>query len=269
LKTFKRVIALISDTHVGSKYALFPDSYIDEDTGNEYRANAGQKQIYGYWQNFCQVCDELKVDTVIHLGDALHGTNRKEFGKNLITSELPIQEDVAVVLLKQIVKDRKFFIISGSGYHQSLDSKVHKSIAKREELKGTFLGALANLRLKPSNRIMNITHGVSSAAIYRTTIMDRDGMFFLQAQASGKLPKVDIAVHGHWHSFIYIHTAQHHLIQLPCWMGWEPSRPYLKYYGKMQPDIGGVILMIDDKDRILVWHYLYPLPHISDMIKAV
>lgn len=266
MKTYKRVIALISDTHISSKYALFPNSYID-DKGVEYRANAGQKKIYGYWQNFCGVCDELKVDTVIHLGDALHGTNRKEFGRNLMFTDLEIQKDVAVMLLKQIVKRRKFFIVSGTGYHQSLDSKVHKSIAER--LNGTFLGALANLRLKPSNRVMNVTHGTSGAVIYRSTILDRGGHFILQAQALGKLPKIDIIVSGHLHNFIHIHFAQQHLIQLPCWMAWEESKPYLKYYGKMQPDIGGVILMIDDKDRILVWHYLYPLPHISDMIREV
>jgi hypothetical protein len=82
-KQYKRIIACIGDTHIGSKFALFPPEYKDED-GNIYRANAGQRKIYSYWLDFCKKCDELNVDTVIHFGDALHGLNRNQDRKSVV-----------------------------------------------------------------------------------------------------------------------------------------------------------------------------------------
>jgi len=262
--TFKRIIALISDTHIGSRYALWLPEYETEE-GNVLKANKGQCQIYEGWVDFCKKCDEMNVDTVIHLGDALHGTNRKEFGRNLMTSELDIQMDVAEQLLKMIVKDRQFIIITGSGYHESLDTKVHKNLAKA--LNGNFGGAMCNWHIKGTNRKMNMAHGVSGAVVYQTTVMDKESVQLLQAQALGKLVKFDIVARAHWHFAAHLHQRQQHFIQVPCWMAWEPSKPYLGYYGRKQPDIGAYILLIDEEDRIHVWDYKYATPHIADAIK--
>ena len=259
----KRVIALISDTHVGSKYALWPPEFTCEE-GNVLKANKGQQQIYDYWVDFNRQCDACKVDTVLHLGDALHGTNRKQFGQNLMTSELDIQMDAAEQLLRMIKKDREFLIISGSGYHESLDVKIHKQLARR--LDGKFCGAMCNWSITGTNRKMNFAHGGSGAVIYRSTVIDRELNQMLQAQALDKLPKVDIVARGHWHTFIHLHLAKQHGVQVPCWAAWMPDKPYLRSYGKMQPDIGGVIMFIDSKDRITVWHFLYPAVHIADRV---
>ena len=43
----KRSLAIISDTHVGSRCALFPDKYTTKE-GNIVRANAGQLEIFKY-----------------------------------------------------------------------------------------------------------------------------------------------------------------------------------------------------------------------------
>jgi predicted phosphodiesterase len=268
---YKRIIALISDTHTGSKYALFPPSWKDSE-GNEHKANPGQLQIYEAWESFAETCDEMDVDTVIHLGDALHGLNRKQFGLGLMMPDLNQQKDVCVELLKPLVGGRDFFCLSGSGYHESLDWKQHESICK--ELKpyarrSKFLGPLANLEITGTSRIMNVAHGESGAAIYRTTVMDREGTLLLQAEAEGKLPHFDIIARGHWHFFLHLHLAHQHLIQVPCWMAWEPSRPYLRYYGKMQPHIGGVIVRIDQQDRIDPMHFLYKAPHIGDCLQKI
>jgi hypothetical protein len=224
--------------------------------------SSGQDTLYEYWLDFCRKCDDEGVDTVILDGDALHGTNRKEYGMNLMTEDLEIQKIAACQLLAPLVKYRNFIALSGSLYHESLDTRVHKDIA--EKLGGKYAGLLWNGKLQGTNRTMNIAHGVSGAAIYRTTVMDREGHLMLQAQALGKLEKFDLIVRAHWHYFIHIHFAQQHLIQLPCWICWEPNKIYVRYYGRMQADIGGVILNIDEKDRISVWHYLYKTVHIAD-----
>ena len=255
MSKWKRVLALVSDTHVGSKRALWPPEHTTEE-GTIYKANRGQHQLYEYWLDFCTVCDEHKVDTVIHLSDACHGTNRKGFGGNLVTPELDVQQDVVEKLLEPLVKGRKFIIISGSGYHQSLDTKIHKGIAK--SLGGKYGGYLCEGKITGTSRTLNISHGRSGAVIYRTTVIDRELVDILQAEAQGKLDKIDIVARGHWHTWIHLDAHGKHGIQVPCWCAWIPEGPYLRSYGRMQPDIGGVLILIDEADRIRVWHFLYP-----------
>lgn len=266
-KEYVRRIAFVSDKHAGSRFSLWPPG-IETSEGNEITLNAGQRRLHENWLDFCRVVNNFDCDSVYDLGDILHGNNRKEYGKLLMTPELDIQAEAAVELYKPLLAPhRKLYLISGSGYHGSLDFDHQKTICK--ELGGKYLGAVANIQLRGTKRIMNISHGASSAYIYRTTIMDREGLFQMAAATLGKIPKIDIVIRGHWHSFIHIHLAKQHMIQLPCWMALEPNKIYLRSYGKMQPDIGAVILLIDKEERITVWHYLYPLPNIADMVKIL
>ncbi len=261
---YKRVIAFISDLHVGSSYGLFPKG-IETPQGNEIKLNKGQEKLLEYWNEFWSKADRWDVDTVIDCGDSCSGLNRKEFGVNLMASDLEVQKDAYVSLIKPHVKGRQYINITGSGYHQSLDTKIQKDIAKR--LGGKFYGAIANIHPVKTSRIINISHGVGGAFVYRSTALDREGLFQLASTALGKIPKVDIVVRGHLHSFIHLHMPSQHLIQLPCWVAYEPNKIMLKSYGKLQPDIGAVILFIDEEDRVDIHHYLYPLIHIDDFVR--
>lgn len=264
---FKRAIAFISDCHIGSLYAVFPEG-IKTPQGNELKINVGQKVILDYWNYFWKKCDEFSVDTIIDLADNIEGNNKKEFGANLITSDLEIQKTAYVELLKPHIKRRQYITITGSGYHQSLDTKIQKDIAKR--LGGKFYGAVANIHPVGTNRTINIAHGEGGAFVYRATAMDREGLFQLAATAQGKIPKVDVVVRGHLHSFCHLHMPKQHLIQLPCWKAYDPNKITLKSYGKMQPDIGGCILFIDEENRIDIHHYLLnPIPHIDDFVRDI
>lgn len=266
---YKRVIALVSDLHVGSRYAVFPERYSSEG-GNDLSAmmNSGQKKILEYWNDFLRVCKDLKVDSVFLVGDATSGMNPKEFGLFMMTTDLDEQIEAAEVLLKPLFRGRKAAVWSGTPYHEALTTniKVHKKIA--EDLGATFMGPIANVRLKPTGRIANVTHKSSGAVIYPETAMGRDIMLFKEAEALGYIPKIDVIIRGHRHQWNYIHKNYLHYIQLPCWQAFVPYYGALRWYARYQPDIGGAILFIDDKDRIRVWHYLYPTVHIADRTRS-
>lgn len=266
MKKFKRVLAFISDTHIGSRFALFPPNFSFPE-GNRVKLNAGQKKLYIYWKRFCRTCAQVGVDTVIHCGDAIHGNNPHGLGRSLMLPELETQADACIELLTPLVKGREFHLISGSLYHESREFQIHQYIAR--QLKGKFHGPIFNARIRGTSRVFNIAHGEGGSWIYRATMLDREGLFQLAAQAVGKIPKIDVCVRGHFHSFMHLHLPNQHLIQLPCWLSYTPDRVYLKSYGKMQPDIGGVIVLIDTEDRISVWHYLYPAPRVIDFIREV
>jgi hypothetical protein len=128
---------------------------------------------------------------------------------------------------------------------------------------------MVNAQFEPSERVFNISHGESAAYIYREMLMGREALFQKYSEALGKIPHIDVIVRGHWHQFIYIHAHGQHMLQLPCWVAFEPNKIFLKSYGKMQPDIGGAIVFIDNNDRVRVWHFLYPAVHIADFVKKL
>ncbi len=262
-----RSIAFISDLHVGSRYAICPDEFVTAE-GQVVRPSAGQTVLNDHFRAFAKKCDELGVDTVVVNGDALHGQNVQEQGVGLSTSNMDEQVDMGVTVLRPLVKNRKLLMLSGSGYHKSVRG-MNPEKCVCDKLEGTWLGPLANVQFKPSKRVFNILHGYSGSAIYREMILAREGFFMKWAQGSEKLPKVDLLIRGHLHNFIHIHENDMHLLQLPCWVAFEPSKITLRLYGKMQPDIGGVVVILDEENRIIVHHYLYDCPQIAGEIQEL
>jgi len=266
----KRCIALISDMHVGSIYSLFPNDFTDVHGINISAArNKDQITLYDYWLDFIAQCQKQEIDTVFLLGDLVHGTQRRDYGRDLL-SNLDEQKRAAIELLKPICNKKIVAGISGSPYHESLDTKIHRDII--EYFGGTFLDSVGNIKLKDLDFVVNISHGASGAFIYRATILDREAVFLKSAEALNKLPKIDIIIRGHWHQYIYINYAEQHFIQLPCWITFFPYVGTLKLYPKFQPDIGAVILEISSeggKKDVRVKPYLYPVLHIADPLVQV
>lgn len=265
-KRFVRRIAAVSDLHFLSLYAGCPPGLLNE-TGVEFNRNEGQIQLWNYWEDFCNKCDELEVDTVLVVGDVIHGQNPIERGVGLMSTNLDVQVNAGVLGMQRLCRDRKSLWISGSKYHISATGhNTEKDICDR--LGGTWLGLVANLKIEPTEKIINVSHGGSGAFIYRETAMGREILFSKVAEANGKLPKISMFVHGHWHWFSYLHQSDCHYLQLPCWIAFEPVPIFIKNYARFQPDIGGAVIMVDEAGRITVWHYLYDLPHISDNVRV-
>jgi len=88
-----RSIAVISDTHVGSLYAVWPDDDVWTNEGNNLSAmrNPGQMNLSHSWKLWLDTCDIWNVDTVVHLGDACQGCNPKEGGRNTVTPDMDYQ----------------------------------------------------------------------------------------------------------------------------------------------------------------------------------
>jgi hypothetical protein len=265
LKIFVRRIAFIGDTHVASQFALMPESFTN-DKGNVILASPGQKMMLNYFNQYKDKIDELECDTLVHLGDMIHGQNHKELGKDLVTSNLNEQKNMAYELHKPLCVGRKALFVGGSGYHQGAGKNQSPEQDVCERLGGEWFGAVANVKFAPSEKLWHIQHGESAAMVYQATVLERDGNFMKIAEANGDLPHIDCFAKGHWHTWAHLHLDQFHAIQVPCWAAWQPTKFGKLYYGK-QPKIGGVICLIDEQGRVTVWPFLYkPIPRIADMI---
>ena len=172
-------------------------------------------------------------------------------------------------LTQREVADRagvSLHIVSGSGYHQSLDTKVHKDMARRfhdYNCKANYYGPVRNIKLTGTSKIINIGHAPSSASANLGSVMEREYINMKVGQATGTIPKVDCVIRGHLHKYRHIDFSDMHIIQVPGWQAWYPLKGAASGYGKWQPNIGGVIYMIDEWDRTIILHFLYDAPHIA------
>jgi hypothetical protein len=268
-----RVFALVGDMHVGSRFALFPEEFRSFE-GNVLSAalNAGQKKLLEYWHQFVDICDEYQVDTVCLLGDIMNGRNPRGLGYGQVTPDMDEQVDAAFELLVPLCRSRTVCSIAGTDYHQSLEVRLHKTLAEKLKdiaLKSKFHGFVGNFKVKNTNRIMNVQHGASGAVYYLTTVMERNIWHARVKEVEQKLPHIDIFIKGHWHIWAHIDVMGTHAVQVPCWAMWHPWKSSLTYYTKMQPDIGAALLFVDRKSRIKVWHFKYQLPVVQGKLEAI
>jgi hypothetical protein len=268
---FKRIFGCISDTHVGSKFALWPPNFVDI-TGGSISQNPGQEALWEEWIETARFFDKFGVDTILHAGDAMDGQNHKEAGHNLMTPTMNDQIKAAYTTLRVICPEdsgRSFHMVGGSGYHQGMGKAIFPEETLTEKLGGKYHGPVALLRPEGVDRLLLLTHGVSGAYVYKTMIMSRELLFTAESEAIGKIEDhIDIRIQGHWHQSVAVHQRRQHSIQLPCWKVWDGSKIAQKSYGKMQPDIGAGVLMLDSEDRFrYIPRVVDRNPRILDFVK--
>jgi len=265
-----RSVACFSDMYVGCYYSLAPEDEVKiskEFTYNPETRNAGQRVLNQYYSDALKLCDRFEVDTVFLLGDLVDGFSPNERGPSMVNNNINAQEEMLLNLLEPLVKDRQTHLVCGSQYHESKEYSVYSSIAKsikpwaKEVFNHQVIG---NIRLSPTDKVFNIAHESTSAMLYTATILDREHTYIKYAEAMGKLPKIDHYIRGHLHKFYHIDTGYMHLIQVPAWKTWYPIRNKTGLYGRMQSDIGFVIIMLDEKGRSYFKNFVWNAPHIAD-----
>lgn len=177
--------ALIGDLHFGSIYAPMQNfQTFDGRTINPSFEQQGLNEVFG----FC--VDRIrywKVKNILFTGDLIQGKNIKDMARSLVTADLDEQQELAIRYLEPVCKGMTIYGVSGTGYHQSVDTEIEKKII--ESLGGTFLNKMAWLRIPDSERIINLSHASASATIYPFGAMEREAVQMLKASGEMRLPK--------------------------------------------------------------------------------
>lgn len=268
-KHIVRSLGIVGDTHTGSDYSPWPNIPVRTATGRNLSKSASrhQKKMYRDFMDFVDITHEFGVDTIVHLGDIVQGINKKDSGAETVTSELAYQKKGAEILLAPLVEDRDLHIVSGSRYHQSVDTKVHSDMASRlsqYNCNAKYHGPLRNIALKGTEKIMNIGHQPLSGSKYLGSVLEIEYREMKIGQAEGKIPEVDYVFRGHLHKYRHLDLPDMHLILAPGWQAWYPLKGSSRGYTRWQPDIGGIILMVDEWNRTIILHFLYDTPQIVD-----
>lgn len=254
-------ILIVNDMQVGSKYALMPEKWRD-DEGEQFYPNEIQSCILKKWNEMCE--KEKDVNYLILNGEGIDGVQAASRGREVWTTDLSTQIDAAEELLKRIEYD-KLLVTYGSIYHTDANLNADQMLAK--QLGATKSGWEINFRPKGTGSTFHLSHeiGVStSVAYYRTTAIARELVAALLQQ--DELYKYDVIVRSHAHYFVMVRFSKQIGLVTPCW---QARTPYMVRKGlSLVPKLGYVVLENDGDVmpwRVRVETFNIPRPELTEV----
>lgn len=258
-------ILAVSDLHVGSTVALWPEACAVED-GGHYIGSKWQRWLMRCWKDMLKRVKALDEPPLLVLnGDLLQGANPRD--GQLVTNTWAKQALAAEALLKPLVAlCSGCYVIRGSEYHEGASSQHIEQLAKA-------LGAKAKtsteqyshweLYLDLDGRVIHFGHsiGVSSIPHYEATVPLRDTLMLIAElhRFYGKAaPDLQMVVRSHRHRYIHVDAPPAlHAVVTPAWQ-LKTSFVYRKGV-PMLPQVGYVLIGTDE-DGLTVRRRIYPLP---------
>jgi len=259
----KKILCL-GDLHCGSVFGLWNPNYKTR-YQNVIKLNPLQEELFNKWELLKESIGK-DYTHVFLLGDLIDGLNKNNYGKERMISDINEQVGCALSLLKPICNKKETIGITGSRYHNSADFEVDRKIC--DDLNGHFGGAIANVRLKNSNKVINIAHGGGFPPQYIGTRMSKEILLSLTSEHLNKIPIATILIRAHFHCYGHLEMLGKHFIYNP---GWESARRNIHSapnFFRFQPDIGAVLISIDE-DEINVKPFLYQIEYERKNIKVI
>jgi hypothetical protein len=260
-------IGLIADIHAGETRAVMGDSYITLE-GQTIYPNEVQKIINKQWSELTKVFQKYKINYLFNVGDSFAGLNPREEGAYRFLT-LPDQLELTTQLIMDLLGDRKEDVIvlnwKGTMYHElrAGSGEMHLELTKRLEEEGVhseFMGDASYIEVEGVERLRRffVAHESPQALVYPATLMSREIDWLLKSQATGDALACDASIRAHIHRWLHLDHDGIHAVSLPCWLAWTPWKATIKYFFRLQPSIGGALLLIDEKGRLRFWHFTLP-----------
>jgi hypothetical protein len=265
-----RNLIVISDTHAGCQFGLYPSDYkLSLDGGGFYKPSKGQKQVYEIWKYFWSTW--VKTVTkgepygVVFNGDMVDGEHHQN--KTHITNNFADQANIAYELLAPVVdKAEKSYYIRGTESHGG-------SSAEQEEQLSQRLGCIPDNKGKHSRwdlwiEIMkspvHICHTIQGTGVtsYESTAVLRELIEAFNEAGRWKDKPPDCVVRSHRHRCIEVRipagSEEHHSgyatsLITGCW---QLKTPYFTTGRVGRPHIGGHLIRYGDEDFLFTRFYI-------------
>ena len=149
---------------------------------------------------------------------------------------------------------------------------MHESLAQQLRNDGCnaqYVGGPAFVELKGTKRVRRvfIDHEAPVALVYPATLQSREIMWFLMQMGKGTLPKIDCIIRAHTHRWQHLDHDSIHAISLPCLCGLPIYKGTRRYFPKLIPDIGAVLLFVDKEGRMRYMHFIMPPAEVQKIVK--
>lgn len=241
----KRIL-ILSDLHCGSQFGLLPPDYYNKERDLTLHQSKIQDFLWDHWMQMIK--DVGTVDKVICNGDIIDGTNYKGQGKDLLTTDVYVQCDIAKTCLNMI-KCNEFIFTQGSGYHVGHNISADEVLCNM--MGGKWYGYFGDLII--DNITMNVMHWGSYSK--------RSGSRFNSQQVMvNELlledTSADIFIRSHTHYFAFSGTSKSLVVNTPCWKGLDG---HCSVTSQQRPDNGYVLFNINGADYS--WdHVVFKVP---------
>jgi len=271
-------IGFLPDIHAGETRGVCTPTFQYKDAGGltqTYNANTVQLMLYRLWKRNIELFKKYGVQHIFVVGDAFGGENYRE-KRALTFLKNSDQVTLAADLLEEVYLgcDKKvdFYIWRGTKYHElpAGIGEMHEALVEKLQSRGIparFMYQISYVELyggksvytgKERVRRIFVAHEAPTALCHPATLMSRDIDWCLASQASGTTLPVDAIVRAHIHNWLHVDHSGIHAIQLPCWLGHVPYKSTIKYFFKLQPVLGGAMMLMDEYGRLQFWGGSYP-----------
>ena len=238
-------VLVISDTHVGSRWGLFPDKF-RLSTGAKYTPNKGQRYLLRCWR---AMQDDLAgdIDILILNGDIINGPNPKENARDQIEQDPDWQVRAAVELLTPLVaRAGQVYATQGSPYHAGEGAQWDEAVAHA-------LGAVPDeaghqawdwLLLDVEGVLLDVAHHQSVVMRYVTMPLEREQQFD-QMIAAHKGGSADLIIRSHAHRYVEANVELQRSVATAAWQlqtryarrGRWPKRWFSRYIGGLLVEV--------------------------------
>lgn len=236
-------IIFISDPHCGHIGGYVPKSY--------------RQDIYPRQEEYSGWIDEninafKPYDLCICGGDMVDGKGKKSGGTELLSSDMSVQSDMAVELLR-LVNAPKVYMAMGTDYHVGSEEQWESIIAQK-------IGAICceeEVMVDVAGKIIDVKHhtGKSSTPYTTQNATLKHGIW-----QTLKGYKIDILARGHIHEFSLTLKNGQFVITLP---GMQYDSRYGKKICNGYIDYGFLIVDIKANGTISFQEILKPMPRVE------
>jgi len=259
----------IADLHAGSRLAPWPRDF-PLATGGIWEPSLAQRWLNRCWDTMLEEMLALShLDAIIHLGDALEGTNPRN--GTIVSDRRDDQVGGAIELLGPLAELTKhFYMIQGTNWHVGKGAEDETDVARQlKAIPQPDTGFLAwpDLYLDMGGCVSHWAHHIGSTSnpLYEANALLR-ALYILRVEVEREwgvlAPDVRLIGRAHRHRMISVSKGDWHGVCLP---GWQLKTPFgYKMSPETLPEVGYVIVECEGGD---IWvkarRFGLPTPHIE------
>ncbi len=261
-------IIILGDTHVGSRYGIWPPDALD-DEGGRWESNKYQKYLWECWQHVWGIWLPQQVGNttriILHLGDAVEGVNPKA---ELIATEETTQVRAAQKLLEDHVKGASVLMCAGTIFHAGKSAQWDNAVGqaiRAVPADGTQRYARWDIWADVDGVLIQASHHIGGASADISEFTPLIGEYNATALAAGRLgyPMPSVMLRGHSHWFRRIDPDERVLVACSSWQALTPYGRRMRAARARPPSIGLVVAMVDDgKFEVISKLYQWPKPEV-------
>jgi len=275
-QTLTRNVVVISDTHVGGRTAICPET-VRLDDGGVYTPSRQQKVLYGWWREFWDefVPHVTKGEpyVVVHNGDCVDGAPHGSVSQ--ISTLMDDQVTAAVALLKPVVQNKKcerYYHIRGTEAHIGKSGELEERTASMLGSAPDSEGRHARWELwlkagdKQQSHLIHFLHhiGTTGSTHYESSAVMGELAAELTEAARWNETPASAIVRSHRHRSIEVRIPSSHgwrfAVVTPAWQLKTPFAYKIPGARLAPSQIGGVVLRVVDG-------YLFTIPFVKTIAR--